>query len=97
MFPTVKPIKDGSGIKSSPFNSKSLSINISCKKGLTRKEAECVYSKCKNEEVIGSEQVYECGNDDKPQVELQLNPYECAMLNDFELYSVHAESAEYQS
>ena len=33
----------------------------------------------KNEGIIGSEQVYEC---------------ECAILNDFELYNVHAESAE---
>ena len=33
-------------------------------------------------------------NDDKPQIDLQLNHYECAMLNDFELYNVHAKSAE---
>ena len=32
-----------------------------------------------------SEQVYKCENDDKPQVDLQVNPSECAMLNDFEL------------
>ena len=38
--------------------------------------------------------MYECENDVKPQVDLQLNPYECAMLNDFELCNVHAESAE---
>ena len=55
---------------SSPFNSKSLSINIFCEKGLTAKQAEYVYSKCKNEIVIGSEQVYECEDDDKPQVNL---------------------------
>ena len=38
--------------------------------------------------------MYECENDCKPQVDIQLNPIECAMLNDFELYIVHAESAE---
>ena len=38
--------------------------------------------------------MYECENDVKLQVDLQLNPYECPMLNDLELYIVHAESAE---
>ena len=33
-------------------------------------------------------------NDDKPQVDLELNLCECAMLNGFKLYTVHAESAE---
>ena len=36
----------------------------------------------------------ECENDDKPEIDSQLNPYECAMVNDFELYNVHTESAE---
>ena len=48
----------------------------------------------KNEEVIGSEQVYECEHDDKPKIDSQLNPYECAVLNDYELYNGHGESAE---
>ena len=38
--------------------------------------------------------MYELENDDKPKINLQLNTYKCAMLNDFGLYSVHAESAE---
>ena len=33
-------------------------------------------------------------NDDKPQVDLQLNLSDCAMLSDFELYSTHIESAK---
>ena len=70
-----------------------MSANISFKKCLTTKQAKYVYSNCKNE-VIGSEQVYECEQDDKPQVDSQLNPYEYAMLNDFVLNNVHAECAE---
>ena len=58
MLPTVKPIKGWTGTESIPFNSKSPSVNISCKKGITTKQAEYVYSKCKNENVIGSEQVW---------------------------------------
>ena len=38
--------------------------------------------------------MYACENDDKSHIDSQLNPYECAMLSDFELYNVHAESAE---
>ena len=38
--------------------------------------------------------MYEYENNDKPQIDLKLNPYECAMLNDFELYNICAESAE---
>ena len=94
MLPTVKPIKGWTGTKSSPLNIRSVSLNSSCKKGLTSKNAEYLYSKCKNEEIVGSEQVYEHKSDDILQVDLQLNPYECAMLNDFELCNVHAESAE---
>ena len=36
----------------------------------------------------------ECENDDKQQIKSYLNHHECAMLNYFELYNVHAESAE---
>ena len=46
-----------------------------------------------NEGIIGSEQVYECESDDKQQPDSQLNPYEYALLNYFELYNVHVESA----
>ena len=38
--------------------------------------------------------MYECKDDDKQQFDSQLNPYKCVMLNHFELYSVHTESAE---
>ena len=38
--------------------------------------------------------MHECENDDKPQVDLQLNPYGCTMFNDFEIYNVHTENAE---
>ena len=38
--------------------------------------------------------MYECENDNKSQVDLQLNSYKCALLNDFEVYNVHTESAE---
>ena len=38
--------------------------------------------------------MYECENYDKPQIDSQLNLYEFAMLNDFEIYNVPTESAE---
>ena len=38
----------------------------------------------KNEGVIGSEQAYECMDNDKQQTDSQLNSYECAMLKDFD-------------
>ena len=60
----MKSIKGLTGTKSSPFNIKSLPVNISCKKGLAVKQAEYVYFKCQKEEVISNDQVYECKNDD---------------------------------
>ena len=69
MLPAVKPIKGWNYTKSSPFNRKSLSVNIYCKKGLTAKQTEQVYTICKNVEIIGSEQVFECKHDDKLQVD----------------------------
>ena len=59
---------------------------------MTANQEEYEYNKGKNEEVTGSRQLYERENDDKPQVDLQLNPYDCDMHNDFEFYSVHAKS-----
>ena len=41
---------------------------------------------------IGCEQLYECESD-KQQINYQLNSYECAMLNDFELYDINTECA----
>ena len=38
--------------------------------------------------------MYECESNDKPDIDLQLNPYEYGMFNDFELLKVHAESAK---
>ena len=61
---------------------------------MNTKQAEYVYSNCKNEEVIGSEQVYKCEKYNKTKVDLQLNPYEYGMLNDFELYNINTESPE---
>ena len=87
----LNPIKHWTGIKSTLFNIISLPVNISCKKGLTAKQAEYVYSKCKNDEVIGSKQVFEYENDDVPNIDFQLNPYECAIPNDFELCNVHVD------
>ena len=40
------------------------------------------------------EKVYKCKHDNKPHIDLKLNSYECAMLNDLELYSVHVESTK---
>ena len=55
MFPTAKQMKSWTGTtESSPFNRKSISINIYCIKGLTTKQTECEYSKCTNKEVVGS-------------------------------------------
>ena len=57
-------------------------------KGLTPKQAGYVYNKRKTEGIIGIEQVYGCGSDHKQQSDSQLNSYECAMLNDFELHNI---------
>ena len=38
--------------------------------------------------------MYDCEKDDKQLIDSQLNPHECTMLNDFELYCIHAERAE---
>ena len=38
--------------------------------------------------------MYGYENDEKSQLDLQLNPYECAMLNNFKSCNVHAEIAE---
>ena len=43
-------------------------------------------------ELVLSKCMYECN--DKYQTDYKLNPYECAMLNYFELYNVYAESAK---
>ena len=48
----------------------------------------------KNEGLIGSEQVYECENDDIHQIDSKLKRYKCYRLNYYELYNVHVESAE---
>ena len=61
---------------------------------MSAKEAGYVYSKCKKEDVIGTEQVYECWSSNEEKSDSDLNPYEYAMLNYFDLYNVHTESAE---
>ena len=50
-----------------------------------------VYSKFKNEEVTDTEQVYdeeECNINNEQRLNSYLNPHECAMHNDYELYIV---------
>ena len=44
--------------------------------------------------MIVSEKVYEFDSNGKQLVDSQLNPFECIMLNDSGLYSVHAEDSE---
>ena len=80
--------------KSCPLHSESHHTDISCKKGLTAKQAEYVHSKCTNEGIIGTEEEYKCSLTHKEKADSKLNPYECTMLNDFELCNVHAVSAE---
>ena len=51
---------------------------------------------CQNEEVIVTEQIYDneeykCSNEKSL---ILIIPYECTMLNNFELYNVHIECAE---
>ena len=48
----------------------------------------------KIEGVIGIEQVYLCESDDKQQFDFQLNPFENAILKEFELHNVHTKGAE---
>ena len=80
-----------------PLGSKSHHVYISCKKGLTEKQKEDVYGKCKNEGVTGIEQVYEYENNDGQLTNSKRNPYACAMLNDFKFFNAHAESAEIEN
>ena len=63
-------------------------------KGLTARQAEYVYSKCKNEDIIGIEQIHKCEWNSPEKNYSRLSPCKCAMLNDFELYNVHSESDE---
>ena len=69
-------------------------VNISYKKGQTIKQAGYGYNKCKNEDVIGTKQVYECEINDKQETDSKLNLYKCAVHNNFELYNVYAKSAD---
>ena len=38
--------------------------------------------------------MYECVWNDKETANSKLNPFECAIFNDFEVHSIHAKSAE---
>ena len=42
------------------LESKSLNVNVSCKKSLTAKQVDYVYNNCQNGEMIGTKQMYEC-------------------------------------
>ena len=75
----VKPAKGWTGTTSLPLDSKSHHVNISCKKGLIAKQKECVYNKCKNDGIIGTEQAYECECYDKQQTDSNINSYECVL------------------
>ena len=66
---------------------------MSLKEGLSVKQADYVYSNCKNEEVKGTEPVCECEVVMK-KCWFWFKSYECAILNDSELYNVHTESGE---
>ena len=61
---------------------------------MTAKQADCAFSKYKNEEIVGTELVYECDGNNAEKTDSKLYPYEGAMLNDFELCNVHAEIGE---
>ena len=61
---------------------------------MTLNQAVYVDRKYKNKGITSSEHVYKCESDDKQQTDSHLKPCECAMLNDFEIYNVHAKSAE---
>ena len=65
--------------------------------GLSAKQADHVYSKCKNEEVLCTKQVYSCKSSDEEKSDSHLNPYECVVFNDFELFKVHTECAEIEN
>ena len=71
------------------LDSKSNIANMSCKKGLSAKQAAYVYSKYKNEEAGGDEQVYESKINNKETSDSHLYSYECAMLNNSKLYNVY--------
>ena len=66
---------------------------MSCRKGLTTQHADYVSGKCKNEEVIGTEQVSEC-NSSNQKSDLKLNFQEYTMINYFKLYNVHTKYVE---
>ena len=61
---------------------------------MTAKQADYLSIKCKNEGIIGIEQVYECEWNNEEKADSKLNPYVCAMLDDFKLSNVHVENAE---
>ena len=52
--------KGWTGMSPYPSGCESLNVNMSSKKGFLGKQVDYVYIKCKNEEVIGTEQVNEC-------------------------------------
>ena len=55
---------------------------MSYKNGLSVKEADYVYNKCMNEEVISNKQVYKCNSSVEENSVSDSNTYECAMLHD---------------
>ena len=61
---------------------------------MTVKQADCVYSKYKNEEIVGTHQVFECEWNNDRKDGFMFNHYEYAILHEIELCRVHSESTE---
>ena len=64
---------------------KSHHVIISCKESFTAKQEKYVYSKCKNEGIIGTEEMYECEGNDKEKSVLNLIPRNalCLMISNY--------------
>ena len=54
---------------------------MSCKKDMTAKQADYVYSTCSKKEVIGTEQMYKYASSNEEKADSDLKPYECAIHN----------------
>ena len=61
---------------------------------MTAKQAEYIYSKCKYGGIIGTEQAYKHKWNNKERNRFYIKSLLMYYTNVFELYSVHAESAE---
>ena len=55
IFQKVNAVKEWAGIRYCILDNMSYIVNMSCKEGLTEKQVDDAYYKCKNEEVISTE------------------------------------------